>query len=188
MESEWRARLRAKIHNHKHHGSKTRSQALDNLPDVFSGEFAEAGVKIDNSESPLNSLQTMFLSSDGQGVKRALYWLDLMVQSKVYLPAAAFVACCDRLTEMSHSSDMIILNQLDSSTLLQTTTVQGLQLLDLSKQFLKSCWEYTVNSSHRMTEAETLRVLELVLVANQDVLQKSMTVHIHDADTKTLDR
>lgn len=188
MESEWRARLRAKLHNHKHHGSKTRSQAFDNLPDVLSGEFAEAGGKIDNSESPLSSLQTMLSSPDGQDVKRAFYWFDLMVQSKVYLPAVAFVACCDRLTEMSQSPDMIVLDQPGSSTLQQTATVQGLQLLDLSKQFLKSCWEYTVNSSHRMTEAETLRVLELVLVANQDVLQKSMTVHIHDADTETLDR
>ncbi|KAG0099158.1 hypothetical protein BGZ93_008937 [Podila epicladia] len=187
LEGEWRARLRAKLHDHKHQGSKTHSLALDNPPDLSSGEFSDAAGKVDNTESPLGSLRSMFASPDGQGIKRAFYWLDLMVQSKVYLPATAFVACCERLTEMSQSPDMIAMEQPGSSTLQQMTTVQGLQLLDLSKHFLKSCWEYTVNSSHRMTEVETLRVLELVLVANQDVLQNSMTLHIHDTDTETME-
>ncbi|KAF9336084.1 hypothetical protein BG006_009778 [Podila minutissima] len=187
LEGEWRARLRARLHDHKHHGSKTHSQALDNPPDLLSGEFSDAAGKVDSSESPLSSLRSMFTSPDGQGVKRAFYWLDLMVQSKVYLPATAFVMCCERLTEMSQSPDMIAMEQSGSLTLQQMTTVHGLQLLNLSKQFLKSCWEYTVNSSHRMTEAETLRVLELVLVANHDVLQKSMTLHIHDTDTEIME-
>ncbi|KAG0337119.1 hypothetical protein BG000_005818 [Podila horticola] len=187
LEGEWRTRLRVKLHNHKHYGSKTHSQALDSLPDVLSGEFSEAAGKVDKSDNPLSSLQSMFASPDGQGAKRAFYWLDLMVQSKVNLPAAVFIACCEGLTEMSQSPDMVALEQHDSSTHQQMTTVQGLQLLNLSKQFLKSCWEYTVNSSHRMTETETLRVLELVLVANQDVLQKSMTVNIYDTDAETME-
>ncbi|KAG0345938.1 hypothetical protein BG004_002769 [Podila humilis] len=188
LEGEWRARLRTKLHNHTQHDkrqSAAQSRKIGDLSGAQAGDLNNSDM-VENA-NPVDSLRQLFSSGCDQGSKRAFYLLELMVQSKVQIPTQAFVVCCDRLIEMSGSPSMHFGQAPILPMSQESVTVQSVQLLLHSKQVLKCCWEYIIISSRRPSETEALQVLELVLVANQVILEKILDTHIQVTDPNTLE-
>ncbi|KAI1312292.1 hypothetical protein EDD11_002982 [Mortierella claussenii] len=76
----------------------------------------------------------------------------------------------------------------DATSVLVQPRVTNLELLQQSRDFLRTCWEHIVISAHRMSETEAGEILETVLMGNETTILKTMNdrtqfVQVMDLDS-----
>ncbi|KAG0305177.1 hypothetical protein BGZ98_004526, partial [Dissophora globulifera] len=207
QDREWRARLRAKLQQ----GSSTVGGPVSTSFSSLSNLDGTVSYAVDDTvETPLHTLQAMLAPTDAadrsDSLERALFWLDLMVQSDVQVPFQAFKECCNALvdskeTPLSAASTDRSPKQLQtpSSVIsadalplmaagnLKLPFLTGFQVLDQSKDFIKTCWEQIVMSPNRLPETEASDLLDAVLTRNRSRILKVMDSGLDTADTKDLE-
>ncbi|KAG0055153.1 hypothetical protein BGZ83_009455, partial [Gryganskiella cystojenkinii] len=120
--SEWRQRLRSKLHHH-HHNHRGQSSpansdyAHDPQADAITPAFENMTLhhhhhhqQEDQGDSVVGTIRSMLQNPHEQGLPRALGWLSIIVRSGVQIPAQAFMDCSESLVDMAnmpplHSTD-----------------------------------------------------------------------------------
>lgn len=216
-DTEWRSRIKAKLYQGSN-GSSTgiNSMTSADTPLVPGSESAVQSQQHheDAGENPLTTLRGMLKAvrdqekgeeSGKRRMQKALFWLDLMVQSGVQIPAQAFLECCECLINTAGLPCMVSVHKkpLDpashptqsSDVPLSRTNEQAqrlawscTELLEQSKTYLKSCWEHIVLSTHRISESEVSEILNAVLSANQTMIFKVMSDGPQGENSEDLER
>ncbi|KAG0362959.1 hypothetical protein BGZ54_008399 [Gamsiella multidivaricata] len=201
-DNEWRNRLRARLQQGSGSGSSSpASVAATTISDAVVNRVDDSG------ETPLNTLRSILSTTNGQSkdehTRRALIWLDLMVESGVQLPLQVFLDCCSELLGAAETSLLTPAGKASEGSLdpteataasISTATDQAPQptltcagLLQNSGDFLRTCWEQIMSSAHRISEVEAGEILDAVLTANRTkilgVMGDNPTI-----DSKDLDR
>ncbi|KAF9114696.1 hypothetical protein BGX27_010088 [Mortierella sp. AM989] len=202
---EWRSRLRAKLHQ----GLTGTSGSSDNLSEnaTLSGH---ENLAHDSGETPLDSLRLILkppqdhTNDEDAGIEKALFWLDIMVHSGVQVPPQAFLECCESLLGVGDSPILVFTSEgtaVPTPTRHQPSNVPlsatsnnsappswaGSSLLELSRDFLKTCWDHVVLSVSHMSEVEVGEILETVLAANEAKILLVMNSGIQGGKTKELE-
>ncbi|KAI8603207.1 hypothetical protein EDD21DRAFT_44445 [Dissophora ornata] len=218
-DNEWRDRLRAKLQQ----GSVIGGGSIgNNSPAGLDGPATPVSDTLahnqqqqldEATETPLTTLRVMLRSTNsqdkGEGIEKALFWLDMMVQSGVQVPIQAFMDCCEGLVDIAQRSSLLLASSPSprppatanvtpavdaaspATSFEQSTTmpsaVMASQLVEQSKEFLKTCWVHIVSAAHRMSETEACEILDMVLTTNRDRIFKVMNEGLQSVDTKDLE-
>ncbi|KAG0240230.1 hypothetical protein B0O80DRAFT_502995 [Mortierella sp. GBAus27b] len=205
-DSEWRTRLKAKLYQ----GSNSSTTGSNSLASMDASPVSGPETVVptlqpqqndDVGENPLATLRVMLKAardqqrSEEQRMQKALFWLDLMVQSGVQVPAQAFLECCECLIDIAGKAPTkrslgpaIQLTQSteepQSRTLEQEQrpSLSCSEILEQSKTYLKTCWEHIVLSTYRIAENEASGILDTVLSTNQTLIQKVMSDGSRDVE------
>ncbi|KAF9350154.1 hypothetical protein BGX26_011626 [Mortierella sp. AD094] len=204
--TEWRRRLRAKLHRGVADGSPNSLSEGSTL----SGPENHTQQPDDAGETPLNSLRMMLkppqdqISIEGANIQKALSWLDIMVHSGVQVPSQAFFECCEGLLDMNDAPLFLPVSQetarptqteaksssAPSSETSENGTVPpwaGSNLLEMSRDFLKSCWGHIALSAVRMSEEDVGEIVETVLAVNESKILKVMNSEPQSYSAKELE-
>ncbi|KAF9963284.1 hypothetical protein BGZ65_004690 [Modicella reniformis] len=197
-DTEWRSRLKAKLYQGSN-SSSTGSNSLSSMDvPLTPGESAAVlQQQEDVGENPLTTLRVMLKTvrdkekGEERSIRKALFWMDLMVQSGVQVPAQAFLECCECLIDVAGVPAMTSTTRktLDPESSpdqptealpsiigeqVQSPALGCSELLKQSKAYLKTCWEHIVLSTYRISEDEVSVILDTVLSANQAQILKAM--------------
>ncbi|KAF9433303.1 hypothetical protein BGZ76_009632, partial [Entomortierella beljakovae] len=198
--SIWRNRFQAILQGNSGGSLSSPSEGSTiSVPENHSQQEDEA------VETPLSSLRKIMRpieDKESDVMQKALQWLDIMVHSGTPLPARAFFECCVGLLNLRDesisgstnnkprvgTSVYSIHSPISAGSDSSVRSLQsGSSLVELSRNFLKTCWDHITLSTLHISEEEAGDILDSVLSANEVSIQRAVDMDLESQNAKYIE-